>query len=107
MGVIRVLSPALISRIAAGECIERPASVVKELVENALDAGAGQVDVAIVDGGRGLIQVSDDGLGMEPDDLVPAITQHATSKLRTDEDLFNIQTMGFRGEALASIAAVA
>lgn len=106
MGQIRVLSPTLISRIAAGECIERPASVVKELVENALDAGAARVDITIVDGGRGLIQVADDGRGMDADDLPLCVTQHATSKIRADDDLFNIQTLGFRGEALASIGAV-
>ena len=107
MGQIRVLSPALISRIAAGECIERPASVVKELVENALDAGAARVDIGILDGDRGLIQVADDGVGMDAADLALSVAQHATSKIRADEDLFNIQTMGFRGEALASIGAVA
>lgn len=103
---IRVLSPEMISRIAAGECVERPASVVKELVENALDAGAGRIEVAIADGGRELIQVKDDGCGMEPEDLQLAIQQHATSKLLSDDDLFSIHTMGFRGEALASIGAV-
>lgn len=103
---IRVLSPEMISRIAAGECVERPASVVKELVENALDAGAGRIEVQIADGGRELIQVKDDGCGMEPEDLQLAVQQHATSKLVSDEDLFAIHTMGFRGEALASIAAV-
>lgn len=107
MGQIQMLSSSLVSRIAAGECIERPASVVKELVENALDAGAAHVEVQIMDGGRELIQVSDDGLGMDVDDLRLSVQQHATSKLRSDEDLFNIQTMGFRGEALASIGAVA
>jgi DNA mismatch repair protein MutL len=107
MGLIRLLPPALISRIAAGECIERPASVVKELVENALDAGAGRIDISLLDGGRGLIQVADDGGGMEADDLVLAVQQHATSKIHDDDDLFNIHTLGFRGEALASIGAVA
>jgi DNA mismatch repair protein MutL len=107
MGQIRLLPPALISRIAAGECIERPASVVKELVENALDAGAGRVDVSLDDGGRALIRVADDGVGMDADDLVLAVQQHATSKIHADEDLFNIHTLGFRGEALASIGAVA
>ncbi len=106
MGQIRLLPPAMISRIAAGECIERPASVVKELVENALDAGARQVAIRILDGGRGLIQVADDGGGMDAEDLTLSITQHATSKIHDDDDLFNIHTMGFRGEALASIAAV-
>jgi DNA mismatch repair protein MutL len=106
MGQIRVLPTSLISRIAAGECIERPASVVKELVENALDAGTSRVDVVILDGGRERIQVADDGVGMDAGDLPLSVTQHATSKIREDDDLFNIQTMGFRGEALASIAAV-
>lgn len=107
MGQIRVLPPGLISRIAAGECIERPASVVKELVENALDAGSGRIDIRVVDGGRGLIQIADDGRGMDADDLALSVTQHATSKIHDDEDLFSIHTLGFRGEALASIAAVA
>ena len=107
MGAIRLLPPALISRIAAGECIERPSSVVKELVENALDAGAGRIDITIEEGGRELIQVADDGGGMDADDLKLSVTQHATSKISTDDDLFNIHTMGFRGEALASIGAVA
>ncbi|MBN2446063.1 MAG: DNA mismatch repair endonuclease MutL, partial [Phycisphaerae bacterium] len=104
---IRVLPPELISRIAAGECVERPASVIKELVENALDAGAGRIDVRTMDGGRELIQVVDDGGGMDRDDLCLCVTQHATSKIADDDDLFNIHTMGFRGEALASIGAVA
>ncbi|MEW6200073.1 MAG: DNA mismatch repair endonuclease MutL [Planctomycetota bacterium] len=107
MGQIRCLPPGLVSRIAAGECIERPASVVKELVENSLDAGARRIDITIEDGGRGLIQVRDDGGGMDPEDLTLSVAQHATSKIRDDDDLFNIRTLGFRGEALASIAAVA
>jgi len=106
MGQIRVLPPALVSRIAAGECIERPASVVKELVENALDAGARRIDIDIADGGRALIRVTDDGCGMDAEDLALSVRQHATSKLHDDEDLFRIRTLGFRGEALASIGAV-
>jgi DNA mismatch repair protein MutL len=107
MPTIRRLPPDLISRIAAGECVERPASVVKELVENALDAGARQIDIQIAEGGRDLIQITDDGSGMDRVDLELSVVQHATSKLPTDADLFNIHTMGFRGEALASIGAVA
>jgi DNA mismatch repair protein MutL len=106
MGQIRKLSPALVNRIAAGECVERPASVVKELVENALDAGAGRIDVSIGDGGRGLIAVVDDGCGMDATDLALCVQPHATSKLSDDDDLFSIHTMGFRGEALPSIGAV-
>lgn len=107
MGSIRVLPPVLVNRIAAGECIERPASVVKELVENALDAGAHAIDLAIEEGGRTLLRITDDGCGMDADDLTLSVTPHATSKIRTDEDLFSIHTMGFRGEALPSIGAVA
>ncbi|RMF76938.1 MAG: DNA mismatch repair endonuclease MutL [Planctomycetota bacterium] len=107
MGEIAILPPELVDRIAAGECIERPASVVKELIENALDAGATRVDVAIEDGGRQLIRVDDDGAGMDADDLALCVRSHATSKLRRDDDLFDIHTMGFRGEALPSIGSVA
>jgi DNA mismatch repair protein MutL len=103
---IHQLSPSLVNRIAAGEVIERPASVVKELVENALDAGATQITIEVMDGGRELIRVIDDGHGIGPAELGLAFASHATSKLIDDEDLFRISTMGFRGEALASIGAV-
>ncbi len=104
--VIRQLSPQTINRIAAGEVVERPASVVKELVENAIDAGARDIDILISGGGLSLIRVTDDGCGMTADDLVIAVERHATSKL-AEEDLFNIRTMGFRGEALPSIGSIA
>jgi len=104
---IRILPSNIANMIAAGEVVQRPASVVKELVENAVDAGADQVTVVIQDAGRTLIQVIDNGCGMSPDQAVLCFERHATSKLATAEDLHNILTFGFRGEALASIAAVA
>ena len=103
---VRQLPEAVVNRIAAGEVIERPASVVKELVENALDAGASSIDVAIEDGGRQLIRVSDDGCGMSAEDALLSLERHATSKIRHAQDLVGVRSFGFRGEALAAICSV-
>lgn len=102
---IRRLPEGTVNRIAAGEVIERPSSVVKELVENAIDAGASRIDILFREGGRTLIRVTDNGMGMERDELALSIERHATSKLPND-DLINITSLGFRGEALPSIAAI-
>lgn len=104
---IRVLSDLMVNKIAAGEVVERPASVVKELVDNAIDAGATRIALTIEDGGKQLIRVTDDGFGMSADELLLSVTPHATSKITCEDDLYSIATMGFRGEALASISAIA
>jgi DNA mismatch repair protein MutL len=106
MSIIRILPEAVANKIAAGEVVERPASVVKELVENALDAAANRVDVYVEAGGKRLIRVEDDGVGMIRDDVLLAFERHATSKIKSIEDLFQVTTLGFRGEALPSIASV-
>ncbi|MDL2291621.1 DNA mismatch repair endonuclease MutL, partial [Bacteroides sp. OttesenSCG-928-F21] len=105
--IIQLLPDSVANQIAAGEVIQRPASIVKELVENAIDAGAENIHVLITDAGRTCVQVIDDGKGMSETDARLSFERHATSKIRTATDLFALQTMGFRGEALASIAAVA
>jgi DNA mismatch repair protein MutL len=106
MGLIHQLPPSVVNQIAAGEVVERPASVVKELLENAIDAGATRVDVSVERGGKDLVRVADNGMGMAPDDLILAFQPHATSKLADVEDLHRVRTLGFRGEALAAIAEV-
>src|SRR3984885_1940540 len=106
MGRIRILSDLVANQIAAGEVVERPASVVKELLENSLDAGATRIRIEVEAGGRKLIRITDNGHGMVRDDALLAFERHATSKLRTSDDLLAIATLGFRGEALPSIASV-
>ena len=104
---IQQLPPSVITRIAAGEVIERPASVVKELLENAVDAGSTRIDLDAEQGGADLVRVVDNGCGIAAEDLLLALTSHATSKLHDADDLFRVGTLGFRGEALASIGGVA
>src|SRR5437667_3449471 len=106
MGRIHVLSEAVANKIAAGEVVERPASVVKELLENSLDAGAARIKINVEAGGKRLIQVVDNGCGMVRDDAMLAFERHATSKIKDAEDLLSVATLGFRGEALPSIASV-
>ena len=106
MGLIRILSEKVASQIAAGEVVERPASVVRELIDNSIDAGATRILIKIENGGRNLIRVADNGAGMDRDDLLLCAERHATSKINELSDLFSVRTLGFRGEAVPSIAAV-
>ncbi len=106
MGIIRRLPETVVNQIAAGEVVERPASAVKELLENAIDAQATRIDLSVERGGKDLVRVADNGTGMAPDDLVPAFQQHATSKLALADELHRVRTLGFRGEALAAIAEI-
>ena len=105
--IIKLLPESISNQIAAGEVVQRPASVVKELIENSVDAGAGAITLLVKDAGRSLIQIVDDGKGMSETDARMSFERHATSKIQKSEDLFSIKTMGFRGEALPSISAVA
>src|SRR5690625_2420373 len=107
MSKIKILDPKIQNKIAAGEVVERPSSVVKELIENSIDAGASEIQVSIEESGMKEIRVIDDGEGIEAEDAPLLFERHATSKIGDDYDLFQIRTMGFRGEALASIGAVA
>ncbi|MGB0166671.1 MAG: DNA mismatch repair endonuclease MutL, partial [Luteibaculum sp.] len=107
MSIIRLLPDAIANQIAAGEVVQRPASVVKELLENAIDSGASEIRLLVIDSGKTLIQVSDNGCGMDEADARMAFERHATSKIKAADDIFQLRTKGFRGEALASIAAVA
>ena len=103
MGVIKILESQVANKIAAGEVVQRPASAVKELLENSIDSKADEIILSFYSGGNKMFQVSDNGCGMDIDDLNLCVRRHATSKIKTSQDLNNIKTMGFRGEALASI----
>ena len=106
MSIIKLLPDSVANQIAAGEVVQRPSSVVKELLENSIDSGAKTIKLIIKEAGKTLIQVIDDGVGMNEDDLKKCFFRHTTSKIRSSKDLFSLETMGFRGEALSSIASV-